>query len=29
VCGRLVERARAAGVGRTLDTALFLQSIRN
>jgi ornithine cyclodeaminase/alanine dehydrogenase-like protein (mu-crystallin family) len=29
VCGGLVERARAAGVGRTLDTALFLQSIRN
>ena len=29
VCGRLVERARAAGVGRTLDSELFLQSIRN
>lgn len=29
VCGRLVEKARAAGIGRTLDSALFLQSIRN
>jgi ornithine cyclodeaminase/alanine dehydrogenase-like protein (mu-crystallin family) len=29
VCGRLLGKARAAGVGRTLDSALFLQSIRN